>query len=132
MTTAATQPRRTDGRWRDVDVEELGQLAFPIVPLVDVDNAKHLTIQARFEEFHRLNPWVFEALEQLTRDWLARGRKRLSTKMLFEVIRWHYGRATKSSDFRLNNNMTSRYARLLVATYPEFADAFELRELRAD
>lgn len=125
--------RRYDGRFDyAVDYDAMGQLDLGIVPLNEPDTAKGATIQQQFEGFHAANPWVLEAFATLTRDWLARGNKRVGMKMLFETLRWQYGRATKGSEFRLNNNLTSRYARLLVDTYPEFADAFETRALRAN
>lgn len=104
---------------------------FTIQPLV-LDQPAHLTIQERFEAFHQANPWVYEAMVSLTRDWLARGHRRLGVGMLQEVLRWQYGRATVGGDeFKLNDHFRSRYARLLIAEHPEFAGVFETRRLRA-
>jgi hypothetical protein len=91
------------------------------------------TIQDQFEEFHRTNPWVFDALVRLARDLRSRGRKRIGMKMLFEVLRWEYLMKTDdpSSDFKLNNNYHSRYARLIANTVPDLVDAFETRTLKA-
>ncbi len=33
------------------------------------------SIQAQFETFHQLNPWVLRALETLTADYLKRGAR---------------------------------------------------------
>jgi hypothetical protein len=98
-----------------------------------VPDAAAGTIQERFEEFHRLNPWVYEALEKLIADYAGRGRKRLSIKMVWEVLRWHYNRATTDphSEFKVNNNYHSRYARLLIERHPEWSEFFELRALKA-
>lgn len=92
-----------------------------------------LTIQQQFELFHEANPWVYEALRRLALDLVRRGRGRIGVKMLFEVLRWHYWRSTldATSDFKLNNNYHSRYARMLMAHEPLLADAFETRELKA-
>ncbi|MGP8302011.1 hypothetical protein ACTPOK_29645 [Streptomyces inhibens] len=91
------------------------------------------TIQAQFEAFHQLNPWVLRALESLTADYLARGARRVGIGMLFEVLRWRYARATEGDDeFRLNNNFRSRYVRLLIERHPEWNSAFEVRALRTD
>lgn len=89
------------------------------------------SIQDRFDSFHAENPWVFQALEELTRDLVARGHKRVGMKMLFEVVRWHHARATVGDTFRCNNDWTSRYARLLIAAHPEWEHVFETRRLRA-
>lgn len=104
---------------------------FDIQPLVQPENDPTLTIQERFEAFHAANPWVLTALESLISDWLAHGHSRVGIKQMFEVIRWRYGRATSDTSFRLNNNWTSRYARLALDRHPEWADAIETRVLRA-
>lgn len=99
-----------------------------VTPAPDED----LTIQQRFEQWHALNPWVYTALEHLVEDWLAMGHTRVGIKQLFEVLRWNYGRKTVGDTFKVNNDFTSRYARMLVADHPEWAEAIEIRSLRAD
>ncbi len=92
-----------------------------------------LTIQQAFEQYHALNPWVYEALVKLARDSVARGRTRVGMKHLVEKLRWEWNRATvdPASEFKLNNNATSRYSRLIEAQEPDLAGVFELRVLRA-
>jgi hypothetical protein len=53
--------------------------------------------------------------------------------MLFEVMRWNWFMTTTDpdSDFKLNNNYRSRYARKLMDEYPELDGIFEVRELKA-
>lgn len=101
---------------------------FDFGPILSVEGE---TIQERFEAFHRLNPWVYIALERLTSQWIAAGHRRLGIGMLTEVLRWQYGLATRGDDFKLNNNYRSRYVRLLIETHPSWGDAFETRTLRA-
>lgn len=108
------------------------QLELPIEEFVDPEHHADETIQQRFDAFHRANPWVYEALVILVRDWVASGRTRAGMKQFIEVIRWEHGRRTDGDSFRLNNNHTSRYARLLVEHHPEWAEVFQLRELRAE
>lgn len=100
-------------------------------PLVQAPAAG--SIQEQFEEFHRRNPWVYDTLVELARDLVARGRTRVGIGMLFEVVRWTYYRQTDDaqSEFRLNNNYRSRYARLIMARERDLDGVFELRELRA-
>ncbi|HKY57631.1 MAG TPA: hypothetical protein VJL80_06305 [Aeromicrobium sp.] len=107
------------------------QLAFDLAPLVHAEPDSTLTIQQRFERFHADNPWVYSALESLTADWLTRGHRRVGIKQMFEVVRWQYGRSTSGDSFKVNNDFTSRYARALLDAHPEWADAIEVRELRA-
>jgi len=108
-----------------------GQMILDMETLRSSDVVAGLTIQERFEEFHRLNPWVLEALETLTADYLERGHRRVGMKMLAEVLRWQYGRATKGDEFRLNNNYTSRYVRLIVGRHPDWEDVFSIRQLQS-
>ncbi len=89
-----------------------------------------LSLQARFEQFHEQNPHVYRVLEQLAYEWL-RNHERVGMKMLLEVARWQLGVATNTTAPRLNNNWPSRYARLLIANHPEWADRIETRVLRA-
>jgi hypothetical protein len=90
------------------------------------------TIDDRFRDFHQRNAWVYRALEAMTADLVAGGQHRIGMKMLVEVLRWRYFRTTfdRSSPFRINNDYTSRYARLLLAEHPEWGGVFETRHLR--
>ncbi|MGW2022035.1 hypothetical protein [Streptomyces decoyicus] len=104
-----------------------------VIHTVRQPDGKAATIQAQFEVFHQLNPWVLQALESLTGDYLKRvGQARVGIGMLFEVLRWRYAAATAGDEFRLNNNFRSRYVRLLIERHPEWAPAFEVRALRTD
>ncbi|MFD3926550.1 hypothetical protein [Streptomyces sp. NPDC058614] len=90
------------------------------------------SLDGRFEDFHAEHPWVYEALERLTVQWVAAGGGRIGVKALFEQLRWLAPEITDGEPFQLNNNFTSRYARLLRASHPEWRDVFELRRLRGD
>jgi hypothetical protein len=91
------------------------------------------SIQQRFEQFHRLNPWVYAALERLATEYVGRGRKRIGIRMLWEVVRWNFNMRTTdpTSEFRTNDHFHSRYVRLLVEKHPEWNGLFEMRKLRA-
>ncbi|GAA2656645.1 hypothetical protein GCM10010307_70450 [Streptomyces vastus] len=89
------------------------------------------TLDERFEAFHASHPWIFEALEELTAQWVRDGGGQIGIKALFELLRWSSPRLAGGEPFRLNNNYTSRYARLLCARHPEWAGVFQLRSLRA-
>jgi hypothetical protein len=115
-----------------LDLLSLDDLLAPIVqptplPLMPTD------VSSTFDAFHDANPWVYRALERLAADWIARGNTRIGVKGLFEVLRWHYGRAgvAQGQPMRLNNNLTSRYARLLLDAHPDWSGVIETRELRA-
>lgn len=85
----------------------------------------------RFEDFHAEHPWVYEALERLTAQWISAGGGRIGVKALFEQLRWLAPDLANGEPLQLNNNFTSRYARLLCAGHPEWCDVFELRRLRS-
>lgn len=89
-----------------------------------------LTLDQRFADFHAKNPQVYRALLRLARQAAARGVTRLGAKALWERLRWEVAVETTESFPTLNNNYTSRYARLL-AREPGLEGLFEVRELRS-
>ncbi len=89
-------------------------------------------LQEQFEEYHGLHPEVFGHLVALARKMRDRGFRHYSVKTLWEVLRWHFDIEKGDNDFKLNNNFHSRYARKIMADFPdEFAGFFELRDLRS-
>ena len=97
------------------------------------DLGKQRKIAEQFLEFHEANPDVFFELEKLAQMLIRRGRHKLSIGLLFEVLRWEFYMNTEdpNSEFKLNNNYRSHYARLLIERHPEFEAAIETRELRS-
>lgn len=93
----------------------------------------HTAIDRAFWVFHETNPDVYVELVRLCRDLRARGRTKVGMKMLFEVLRWSRMLRTEDpqSDFKLNNNYTSRFARLIMEFEPDLTGLFETRELRS-
>ncbi|WP_263730004.1 hypothetical protein [Cellulomonas sp. SG140] len=89
-----------------------------------------MSIQTSFERFDRENPKVYERLVELAIEWLAT-RPRVGVKMLWEVLRWETSLRTAGDEFKLNNNFQSRYARKLLADFPEWEGRVMTRELRA-
>lgn len=86
-------------------------------------------IEAAFWEFHREHPEVYEELRQLALDARRAGRRRIGMKMLFEVVRWNRLLRTGDRGFKLNNNYTAYYARLLMEREPELRGMFATRRL---
>lgn len=86
---------------------------------------------AAFRAFHAENPHVYEQLERLAFKLRNKGVERWGIKALWEVLRYELAVATNApvSSFRLNNNHTAHYARLLMERNPEdLAGFFETRE----
>lgn len=92
--------------------------------------ARSATIQEHFESFHKHNPHVYAALKSLALQMLSNGVRRYGIKGLFEILRWQFSLQTNGEAFRLPNNFTSRYARLLIQQEPQLEGFFELCELR--
>lgn len=91
------------------------------------------TLADRFDEFHRNNPAVYDALVRLAREWVAatNGRK-VGIGALYEVARWQIAIATGDGDFKLNNDFRAFYARKLMAENTDLDGLFELRRSQAD
>lgn len=91
------------------------------------------TIQDRFEEFHRLNPWVYDRLVKLARELHGKGMKHLGINMLWEVLRWQYYQQTNdpNSRWHMNDHYPSRYARLIMTNETDLNGIFETRKLTA-
>jgi hypothetical protein len=85
-------------------------------------------MHARFLAFHRENQDVYIELRRLALQMRDTGRTSYSIKGLFEVLRWSRDLATRGDSFKLNNNYTAYYARLLMEHEPRLAGMFELRE----
>lgn len=134
----ATCPARNGGRNPYAVETEQGSLLDPAIqdlvdnPPAGPDEPEGSSLDDRFAAFHAAHPEVYDELRKLAVTAKHRGRDRLGMKMLFEVLRWQRilaGLPAEGEEFKLNNNYTSRYARLLMEQTPELAGMFETREL---
>jgi hypothetical protein len=85
-------------------------------------------LEEKFRAFHADNPHVYTQLKDLALKMRRTGRERYGIKSLFEVMRWHRALRTTEDDFKLNNNYTSFYARLLMEREPELGGFFNTRK----
>lgn len=101
-----------------------------LFPLADPDEL--LTIQERFEDFHKRHPEVYAYLVALCFELRRRGFHHYGMRAIYERARWHFQvEKDLGEEFKLNDHYHSRYARLIMANYPEeLGDFFELRELK--
>lgn len=88
------------------------------------------SIEERFMAFHANNPAVYRELVLRAREARAAGR-RVGIRMLWERMRWTFYVERREEDFKLNDQYTSRYARLIMEQEPDLARFFETRTLRA-
>lgn len=80
-----------------------------------------------FWAYHSENPHVYELFKRYAHDLRRAGRNHYGAKAVMERIRWHYSVETLGDDFKLNNNYTSCYARLLIMQDSRFASFFQTR-----
>ena len=104
-----------------------------VVPAA-VAGDEHLTIEQRFQIFHRANPHVYDRLLAKARRMHSIGFKRYSMKTLFETLRWEQDLQTTDParrPFKLNNDFTALYSRQIMANVPELEGFFETRKRAA-
>ena len=92
------------------------------------------SIPARFHRFHAANPAVYRALVFLAREFRAkRPSSKMGIGMLYEVLRWNYYMETNSQEeYKLSNDFRAPYARLIMASEPDLADAFNTKSSISD
>ena len=89
------------------------------------------SIRERFTTFHNGNPKVYRNLVELARELKTRGKKKAGMKMLFEQLRWlHYISVDTTEEFKLSNDFTAEYARLIMYRESDLQGFFETRALR--
>ena len=91
-------------------------------------------IDRSFLTFHTANPQIMDAILRYARQLKAAGRSHFGMKAIFERIRWDYATATNLSPsdkgFKISNDYTSRYSRLVELTHPgEFKGFFRTKKL---
>jgi hypothetical protein len=87
------------------------------------------SIDERFEDFCQRNPEILQRLIELAREAKRRGYKTYSLKALWEVLRFQAD-PNFAGRYKLSNNYTSRYARLVMETAPDLRGFFETRDLK--
>ena len=85
---------------------------------------------AKFREFHRKNPHVYELIKSYVKEAMVAGYKNYSIKAIFERIRWHEEIETGGNQFKLNNAFHAYYARLFHKENPEFDGFFRTAKIR--
>lgn len=88
------------------------------------------SIREGFNRFNKENPHVFEAFEEQALRAIKKGRKKISSKLIINWIRWNEFLKTSDQNFRINDAYQSYYARYFVEKHPQHARLFEFRKLR--
>ena len=81
-----------------------------------------------FLEYHEQNPGVYQAFKEVAFKIKSTGRKHFGAKCIMEYIRFQT-MISGQDEFKINNNYTSRYVRLLEEKYPQFDGFFSKRSI---
>lgn len=84
-------------------------------------------IRRDFQRFHAKNPHVFDALVNISRQMKDAGCATWSMKAAFEALRFTQ-MTTYGEDWKLNNNYTAHYSRLVMERCPDLDGFFRTRE----
>jgi len=90
------------------------------------------TIWEQFEEYDQRHPEVWELFQEFAHLARDRGRSRYSARAIMHRIRWERDvEQTVDEPFKISNLWSSRYARKLIASDPEYWDGFfDLRDIK--
>lgn len=89
----------------------------------------HENRKARFEEFDRANPEVWNLFLQFAHQAINSGVSKTSGTLIINRIRWECQVSMFHSDFnfKINDHHTPFYVRKFQAWYPSLADLFNTR-----
>ena len=88
------------------------------------------SIRDGFDRFNKDNPDVFTAFEKEAFKAIHAGAKKISAKLIINVIRWRKFLNTTDDNFKINDAYQAYYARYFIAKHPQYNGIFEMRKLR--
>ena len=83
-----------------------------------------------FWAFHSRNLHLFEKFKANATLIRNAGHKQYGAWCIMQQIRWQHDLVSVGSAFKINNDFTALYARMLAATDPTFKDFFQFRGLK--
>lgn len=85
-----------------------------------------------WQRYHRHNRHVMRSIVSEIRRAKEAGRMKASVKAIINYLRWNMYVAGDGTDiYAINDKYTGIYTHIIVATFPEFRDMIDKRELRA-
>jgi Txe/YoeB family toxin of Txe-Axe toxin-antitoxin module len=90
------------------------------------DHPVNIVYETPFQKFHRENPHVYRVLRDVALAMRRGGKTHSSLKRIYEDIRDN-GIQANGKPFKLDNNFTSHYSRLLMQQEKELEGFFETR-----
>lgn len=90
------------------------------------------TKQDKFEEFLELNPGFFDEFVKIARELVGKGLTWLSADWILHYMRiYSILHIQSNTDYRINDHISSRISRKVIAECPDLAPYFRTRKLRA-
>ena len=89
-----------------------------------------ISIRDGFNLFHNDNPHVYKEFEKQALLAIAKGKTKISAKLIINWIRWNEYLSTTDINFKINDAYQSYYARLFIEIHPKYANVFDFRKLR--
>ena len=83
-----------------------------------------------FRAYHHANPHIFACFRDLAMRLYRAGVRHYGSKAIWEAMRYEFAIRAHGESLHLNNNYTSRYARLLMEQDARFDGFFSVRQLR--
>tara|TARA_Y100001938_G_C7796179_1_gene284916 strand:+ start:100 stop:429 length:330 start_codon:yes stop_codon:yes gene_type:complete len=88
--------------------------------------------EARFLEFHKNNPKVYDLFDHFTRQAIESGYDRIGARLILERIRWEANITTKDKDFKLNDHYIAYYARRWMKQNPKHKGLFKTKPVQGE
>lgn len=79
-----------------------------------------------FKQYHQENPLIYQEYKKVAYNLINRGYKRLSSKFIFEIVRYNTN-VSGNDGFKINNIYTADYARMFEHDHPQFLGYFSKR-----
>ena len=83
----------------------------------------------KFQRYHAENPQVWKEFKRAAFEAWNAGIRKYGAKGIMEQVRWHTAIQTQGS-FKVSNNFTAYYARILAQKHPQFKEFFTFKEVR--
>lgn len=82
----------------------------------------------KFKEFHAENPHVYTEFKNLAVQMRNAGQTSYSAQAIIYTMRWNHDLRTTGKPFKISNDFTSIYARLLCYDNPAFLGFFKMHK----
>ncbi len=88
--------------------------------------------EARFVEFHKQNPIVYQLWDRFTHECISRGMSKVGAALIMERIRWETSVAIEDArpdgqKLKLNDHHKAYYSRLWMKNNPQYKGIFNTR-----